>query len=60
MLAVDMTSVKILGPTASVMCEFTNCCEAAKFLFRAGGGRIRAYCARHAEETAASIGIDLP
>ena len=60
MVAVESTRVKILGETTSVMCEVTNCDRPAKFLFRTGASRIRAYCSDHAAIVASELDVDLP
>jgi hypothetical protein len=37
-----------------------NCVALAKFLFRAGAGRICAYCEYHAKAVAEEAGVPLP
>ena len=54
------TRVKILGATSAVDCEVLNCGHPARFLFRSGEGRIRAYCAQHAAAAAGELGVELP
>jgi hypothetical protein len=60
MVAVESTRVKILGETTAVMCDVMNCECPAKFLFRTGAGRIRAYCSDHAAIAASELSVDLP
>ena len=60
MVLLNRTTVKILGKSAGVICEVTNCGTIAKFLFRICQGRICAYCPNHASETARALGVTLP
>jgi hypothetical protein len=54
------TKVKILGSTSLIRCERMNCVLLAKFLFRAGAGRICAYCEYHGKHAAKEAGVPLP
>jgi hypothetical protein len=59
-VAESKTNVKILGPTSLIRCDHMNCVVLARFLFRAGAGRISAYCEYHAKDAAELAGVPLP
>jgi hypothetical protein len=60
MASSESTRVKVIGTPMSVMCENADCGRPARYLFRTGFQRIRAYCHQHAAATARSLGIELP